>query len=41
VEHPRIVSIASRTFFMGNPGQLPYVAAKGAVQGLTSSCRWP
>jgi NAD(P)-dependent dehydrogenase (short-subunit alcohol dehydrogenase family) len=35
VEHPRIVNIASRTFFMGNPGQLPYVAAKGAVQGLT------
>lgn len=32
---PRIVNIASRTFFMGNPGQLPYVAAKGAVQGLT------
>jgi NAD(P)-dependent dehydrogenase (short-subunit alcohol dehydrogenase family) len=31
----RIVNVASRTFFMGNPGQLPYVAAKGAVQGLT------
>ena len=32
---PRIANVASRTFFMGNPGQLPYVAAKGAVQGLT------
>lgn len=32
---PRIINVASRTFFMGNPGQLPYVAAKGAVQGLT------
>ncbi len=32
---PRIVNIASRTFFMGNPGQLPYVISKGAVQGLT------
>jgi NAD(P)-dependent dehydrogenase (short-subunit alcohol dehydrogenase family) len=34
-ERPRIVNVASRTFFMGNPGQLPYVASKGAVQGLT------
>ena len=34
-ERARIVNVASRTFFMGNPGQLPYVAAKGAVQGLT------
>ena len=33
-EHPRIVLVASRTFLMGNPGQLPYVASKGAVQGL-------
>ncbi|PZC45426.1 MAG: 3-oxoacyl-[acyl-carrier protein] reductase [Chloroflexi bacterium] len=32
---PRVINIASRTFFMGNPGQLPYVASKGAVQGLT------
>jgi NAD(P)-dependent dehydrogenase (short-subunit alcohol dehydrogenase family) len=31
----RIINVASRTFFMGNPGQLPYVASKGAVQGLT------
>ena len=34
-ERGRIVNIASRTFFMGNPGQLPYVASKGAVQGFT------
>ena len=32
---PHIVMVASRTFFMGNPGQLPYVASKGAVQGPT------
>ena len=32
---PRVINIASRTFYMGNPGQLPYVASKGAVQGLT------
>ena len=31
----RIINVASRTFFMGNPGQTPYVAAKGAVIGLT------
>jgi NAD(P)-dependent dehydrogenase (short-subunit alcohol dehydrogenase family) len=31
----RVINVASRTFFMGNPGQLPYVASKGAVQGLT------
>jgi NAD(P)-dependent dehydrogenase (short-subunit alcohol dehydrogenase family) len=34
-QHGRLINIASRTFFMGNPGQLPYVASKGAVQGLT------
>ena len=34
-EHARVINVASRTFFMGNPGQLPYVAAKGAVQGFT------
>ena len=33
--HGRIINVASRTFYMGNPGQLPYVASKGAVQGLT------
>lgn len=31
----RIINIASRTFFMGNPGQTPYVSAKGAVIGLS------
>ena len=34
-EHGRVINVASRTFFMGNPGQTPYVAAKGAVVGLT------
>jgi NAD(P)-dependent dehydrogenase (short-subunit alcohol dehydrogenase family) len=34
-EHGRVINVASRTFFMGNPGQLPYVASKGAVTGLT------
>lgn len=33
--HAKIVNVASRTFFMGNPGQLPYVVSKGAVQGFT------
>ena len=33
--HGKIVNVASRTFFMGNPGQLPYVVSKGAVQGFT------
>lgn len=31
----RVVNVASRTFFMGNPGQTPYVSAKGAVIGLS------
>lgn len=31
----RIVNVASRTFFTGNPGQLAYVASKGAVVGMT------
>ena len=30
-----IVNVASRTFFTGSPGQLAYVASKGAVIGLT------
>ena len=30
-----IVNVASRTFFTGSPGQLAYVASKGAVLGLT------
>jgi NAD(P)-dependent dehydrogenase (short-subunit alcohol dehydrogenase family) len=33
--HGRVINVASRTFFMGNPGQTPYVSAKGAVIGLT------
>lgn len=31
----RIVNVASRTFFTGAPGQLGYVASKGAVIGMT------
>ena len=39
-EHARVINVASRTFFMGNPGQTPYVSAKGAVVGLTwNMCR--
>jgi NAD(P)-dependent dehydrogenase (short-subunit alcohol dehydrogenase family) len=39
-EHGRVINVASRTFFMGNPGQTPYVSAKGAVVGLTwNMCR--
>jgi NAD(P)-dependent dehydrogenase (short-subunit alcohol dehydrogenase family) len=34
-EHARVINIASRTFFMGNVGQTPYVSAKGAVIGLS------
>jgi len=34
-EHGRIINVASRTFFMGNIGQTPYVSAKGAVIGLS------
>jgi NAD(P)-dependent dehydrogenase (short-subunit alcohol dehydrogenase family) len=30
-----IVNVASRTFFTGSPGQLAYVASKGAVLGMT------
>jgi len=30
-----VVNVASRTFFTGSPGQLGYVASKGAVLGLT------
>jgi NAD(P)-dependent dehydrogenase (short-subunit alcohol dehydrogenase family) len=33
--HGRIINVASRTFFMGNIGQTPYVSAKGAVIGLS------
>lgn len=31
----RIVNVASRTFFTAPPGQLGYIASKGAVLGLT------
>jgi NAD(P)-dependent dehydrogenase (short-subunit alcohol dehydrogenase family) len=34
-EHGRVINVASRTFFMGNVGQTPYVSAKGAVIGLS------
>ncbi|MGY1841361.1 MULTISPECIES: SDR family NAD(P)-dependent oxidoreductase [unclassified Modestobacter] len=30
-----VVNVASRTFFTGGPGQLAYVASKGAVLGMT------
>ncbi|MGY1636584.1 SDR family NAD(P)-dependent oxidoreductase [Geodermatophilus sp. SYSU D00742] len=30
-----VVNVASRTFFTGSPGQLAYVASKGAVLGMT------
>jgi NAD(P)-dependent dehydrogenase (short-subunit alcohol dehydrogenase family) len=33
----RIINVASRTFFMGNPGQSGYVASKGGIIGLTRS----
>jgi NAD(P)-dependent dehydrogenase (short-subunit alcohol dehydrogenase family) len=33
--HARIINIASRTYFLGNPGQMAYVASKGAVLGMT------
>ena len=32
---PRIVMVASRTYFLANPGQMSYVASKGAVMGMT------
>src|SRR5213593_4098291 len=31
----RIINVASRTFFLGNPGQMAYVASKAAVMGMT------
>lgn len=31
----RVINIASRTFFTGAPGQLAYVASKGALLGMT------
>ncbi len=34
-ERGRVVNLGSRTFFTGAPGQLAYVASKGAVLGMT------
>ena len=34
-EHARIINVASRTYFLANPGQMAYVASKGAVLGMT------
>lgn len=31
----RIINVASRTFYLGNPGMMAYVASKGAVIGMT------
>jgi NAD(P)-dependent dehydrogenase (short-subunit alcohol dehydrogenase family) len=31
----RVINVASRTFFLAGPGQLGYVASKGAVIGMT------
>ncbi|KND45935.1 SDR family NAD(P)-dependent oxidoreductase [Streptomyces stelliscabiei] len=31
----RVINVASRTFFTGSPGQLAYVASKGALIGVT------
>jgi NAD(P)-dependent dehydrogenase (short-subunit alcohol dehydrogenase family) len=31
----RLINVASRTYFLANPGQMAYVAAKGAVMGFT------
>ncbi|HMC59337.1 MAG TPA: SDR family oxidoreductase [Candidatus Solibacter sp.] len=32
---PRVIMVASRTYFLANPGQMSYVASKGAVLGMT------
>jgi NAD(P)-dependent dehydrogenase (short-subunit alcohol dehydrogenase family) len=32
---PRVINVASRTYFMATPGQIAYVANKGAVLGFT------
>lgn len=31
----RVINVASRTFFLAGPGQMGYVASKGAVIGMT------
>jgi NAD(P)-dependent dehydrogenase (short-subunit alcohol dehydrogenase family) len=33
--NPRVIMVASRTYFLANPGQMAYVASKGAVMGMT------
>ena len=33
--HGRVINVASRTFFTGAPGQIGYVASKGALIGMT------
>ena len=33
--HGRVINVASRTYFLANPGQMAYLAAKGAVMGMT------
>jgi NAD(P)-dependent dehydrogenase (short-subunit alcohol dehydrogenase family) len=30
-----VIMVASRTYFLANPGQMAYVASKGAVMGMT------
>ena len=32
---PRVINVASRTYFLANAGQMAYVASKGAVMGFT------
>jgi len=34
-QHGRVIMVASRTYFLANPGQMAYVASKGAVMGMT------
>ncbi len=34
-KYGRLINVASRTYFLANPGQMAYVAAKGAVMGMT------
>jgi len=37
---PRVIMVASRTYFLANPGQMSYVASKGAViSGLRRAAR--
>ncbi|SCF64518.1 3-oxoacyl-[acyl-carrier protein] reductase [Streptomyces sp. MnatMP-M27] len=31
----RVINVASRTFFTGAPGQIAYIASKGALIGMT------